>query len=367
MKKILFIAATAALALVAGCAKIENHAPNGSTQHAIGFSNYTPRMLTKADADNYVAPTVATLIPDAQFKVWSWLTANGTAFNGTNGTQFFSNWYTVIYKSGGNSNGTANDYTTDGLRYWPTGATPNWLSFYAYYPSNKTTSITSAPSGFGAFSFTAQDAAANQVDFMVSDVAKDYIYGTAAGTNPNIAVNGTVPLTFRHMLTKVVFEFKKTNIDAVVTVTGASLSGIKNTGTLTTAYSSSETGNITHTWGSQAGTQGYTVAVPTSALTTTAASSGAVANDVFLMVPQTIAADTQKLTVTWTVKSGSDATITNTKTIDLYDILTSADAHINWDKNSQVRYTITIGPKPIYFTATVADWDTELNGLYEIN
>lgn len=367
MKKCLTLVAIATLVLAASCAKITNHSPSDATHRAIGFSNYVPRAITRADAGNYVAPSSAALIPEAQFKVWSWYTANGTSFAGDNGTKFFDDWYTVIYKTNGNNDGSANDYSTNGLRYWPSGATPNWLSFYAYYPSDETTSITAAPSGFGAFSFTAQDAAADQVDFMVSDVAKDYIYGTAAGTNPNIAVNGTVPLTFRHMLTKVMFEFKKTDIDAVVTVTGASLSGIQNSGTLTTAYSVSETGNITHTWGSQSGTKSYTIAVPSSALTTTAAASGVAADDVFLMVPQTIAADTQKLTITWTVKSGTDAEITNTKTIDLNDIKTSGDVHINWDKNSQVRYTITIGPKPIYFTATVADWGTELNGVYEIN
>ena len=84
------------------------------------------------------------------------------------------------------------------------------------------------------------------------------------------------------------------------------------------------------------------------------------------MVPQTIAADTQKITVSWTVQTGSGAVVTNTKTIDLYDIK-AGDARITWTKNLQVSYTITVGPKPIYFTAAVTGWDTESAGTIDIN
>ena len=355
MKKAFIFAAAAALVLAA-CSKNEviGNIDSVPENIPIGFSNYAPRAVTKADAANYVAPDVATLVNDAQFKVWSWYTDNGTSFNGTNGTKFFNTWYTVTYQTGGNDDGTKNAYP-DGLRYWPNGTSPKLLSFYAYYPSNKG-DIDAPTAGLGEFSFTAKNAAADQVDFMVADMVKDKTYDNCTPTK------GTVPLTFRHMLTKVVFQFKKTDVDAVITVTGASLSGVKNTGTLTTSYNGTD---FSTSWGSQSGTQGYTVAVPATALTTTAATSGSVADDVFLMVPQNIVAGTQTLTITWTVKSGADAEITNTATVDLNDIKTSADAHIDWVKNSQVTYTITIGPKPIYFTGSVEGW-TATEGAYTV-
>lgn len=358
MKKIMILAAAAALVL-ASCAKTEITSVNEENIHAVGFGAYTPRAVdTKASTANYVAPgDNLPLVANAQFKVWGWKTANNTSFTGSNGTSFFANWYTVTFQDGGNTNGTANAYP-DGLKYWPSGDAPEWLSFAAYYPSNGTNGITPPAAGLGEYTFTAQSTAAAQVDFMVSDVVKDKTYDNCTPTK------GTVPLVFRHMLTKVVFQFAKTDVDAVITVTSASLSGINNTGKLTSSFDGTDTSTA---WSNQSGSAGYTVAVPSAALTTTAATSGSVANDVFLMVPQTIAADTQKLTITWTVQSGSDAVVTNTKTIDLNDIKTSGDAHINWNKNAQVTYTITVGPKPIYFTGSVANWASETAGAIEIN
>lgn len=361
MKKIMILAAAAAL-VFASCAKSEITSVNEENQHAIGFGAYTPRAITKAAAANYVAPGAnLPLIANADFDVFGWITANGTSFTGSNGTKFFDSWYTVTFKADGNTDGTKNAYP-DGLRYWPTGTSPQWLSFYAYYPSNGT-GITAPAAGLGKFTFTAQAAAANQIDFMVSDVVKDKTYDNCTPTK------GTVPLVFHHMLTKVVFKFTKTDVDAVVTITGASLSGIKNTGDLTTAFNGTTT---SMTWDNQSGSEGYTVGYPTSALVygtayTSGNSADEVAADVLLMVPQTIEADTQKLTITWTVKSGSDATVTNTATIDLNDIKKSDNSHIDWAQNAQVTYTITVGPKPIYFTGSVDTWASVTNGSIEVN
>ena len=368
MKKYLIIAAAAALTL-ASCAKIETYTSVDNELKPIAFTNYAPKALAKANASFYAAGN--TLIENAQFGVWGWSTNNGTAFAGT-GTDFFANWYTVIYQSGGNTTGSSNDYTTDGLRYWPSGDTPKWLSFCAYYPKNGS-GINPPDAGLGEYTFTAQTSAATMVDFMVSDVVADQTYDTR-NSNPgtNSGTDGTVALTFRHMLTKVVFQFKKSDVDAVVTVTGASLSGIFKTNTLTTSYNGTATdaydaSKTVKTWGTANTEQTYTVAIPAAALTTTAVSSGNDANDIFLMVPQTIAADQQKLTISWTVQSGSDPAIPNEATVDLYDMLDSSSNHINWAKNQYVIYTITVGPHPIYFTATVAGWDGPTNGFYTVD
>ena len=403
MKKAFIFAAAAALALAA-CSKNEviGNIDSVPENIPIGFSNYAPRALTKANADNYASG--ATLVNEAEFDVWGWYTANGTSFTGANGTQFFSNWYTVTYKTDGGTDGTKNDYP-DGPRYWPTGNTPNWLSFYAWYPSNSGHISAPASGGFGAFTFTAESSAAYQVDFMVSDVVADQTYNKA-NSNPgtNSGTDGTVALTFKHQLTKVQVKFKTTSAivndaNTNIVVNSAAFGNINNTGTLTTEgllkdtngkysddteYDSSAnpTCAIRTAWSAQSGTAGYTIAVPAAALTASADYTVAPA-DVFLMVPQTMNAPTrdtngdvtsdtsaQFIDVTWTITTAGIAT-QNTKRIYL-DECYSADggstlANIDWDKNNSVIYVITIDPKQLLFTGTAAGWDDNTTGYYSIN
>ena len=109
------------------------------------------------------------------------------------------------------------------------------------------------------------------------------------------------------------------------------------------------------------------------------------------MVPQDMidkdGTNPQKLVVKWNVKvydtaanaeangtTGLQSTTQNTKTLYFYNDLMSSDASnatsvaaINWAKNNFITYTITIGPKPIWFTGTVTTWDGEQNGYFNVN
>ena len=373
MKKYMILAAAAALTL-AGCAKVETYKVNDGA-NVITFSNYAPKALSRAAAANYAEST--NLINGADFDVWGWYTANGTSFTGSNGTAFFSDWYTVTYQTGGDSNGNANAYP-DGKRYWPSGDTPDWLSFGAYYPSNAT-GITAPAAGLGAYSFTAAAAAANMVDFMVADVVKDKTYENCTPTQ------GTVPFVFKHMLTRVQFKFKTTQdvVDngTVIKVTDVKIYNAKTTGTLTSAFDGSAT---TTTWSAQ-GTPSaspYEVFVNGAdinnfQLTATAAPATNAAADIFLMVPQAMVdkagTDPQYLVVEWDMTTDG-VTTHNSKTLyfknDLKttDNITAPEAAMNldWAKNASITYTLTIGPKPILFTATVANWDAETNGYFNV-
>ena len=362
MKKYLILAATAALVLGA-CAKVETIAPKAEPQ-VIGFSNYAPKALNKAAAANYVEANA--LVADADFDVWAWKTPYNTSFTGSNGSAFFSSWYTVTYKNGGDTSGDANAYP-DGYRYWPSGDTPDWLSFAAYYPSNGA-GITAPAAGLGAYTFEAQATAAAQVDFMVSDVVKDQTYD-----NTNTTTKGTVNLTFRHQLTKVQVKFKTTQqvVDdekTEVKITDAKFKSIKNTGTLTTAFDGSAT---TSTWSGQDGAVAYPIKFPTDALTATAST---VANeDIFLMVPQTMLekanAAAQYIEISWDVITDG-VTTSNTKKLYLDDCKDADNgdtlANIDWNKNNFVTYVITVGPQPILFTATAEEWDHEQIGYYNV-
>ena len=156
----------------------------------------------------------------------------------------------------------------------------------------------------------------------------------------------------------------------------AQLTGVYNTNTLTTSYTAGATANAgttAYNWGAASNAVGYDITVNSSTpassnVTLTRDATTLVAADAFLMVPQTIAASQQKITLTWTVTTGTGVTqtvTTNTKVIDLNDIK-NGESHIDWAKNAQVTYTITIGPKPIYFTATVDGWAAETNGTISV-
>ena len=377
MKKYLILAAAAALTL-ASCAKVENFSKVNDDQQIIGFSNYAPKALAKADADNYASST--SLINNADFDVWAWYTANGTSFTGSNGTAYFSDWYTVVYKGdGAGTTGENNEYP-DGARYWPTGDTPDWLSFAAYYPSDGT-GITPPAAGLGAYTFTTQAAAADQVDFMVADVVKDQVYG-ATNATVGETKKGTVNLTFKHQLTKVQVKFKTTQAivnDAKtdIKVQSASFGNIVKSGTLTSSYNGTATSTA---WSDNAYVDddaklaSYTIPVNAStALTATATNYGDDETGIFLLVPQTMLANTnakaQFITVTWNVITDG-ITTTNTKKIYLDDCVTTdggdTAANIDWDKNNFVTYVITIAPYQILFTGAATAWDAEEIGYYRV-
>ena len=391
MKKTLILAAVAAVALSA-CSKNEiietiNKVPENQM---VGFSSYTPKAITKADANYYVDGTTATnLVSGKTFGVYSWAITNtsttpwsdGKLFDGTGTPNFMSN-IPVTFKgdaagvdSDGSANVSAPGYYSDGnpVRYWPAGDTPDGLSFFAYYPAGAA-GLTLPANGLGATTFVTRDTPAAQIDLMVSDVVADQYYGHTNSAFSS-GTRGTVDLHFHHTLTKVQFKFKTDLTDANTTVklTNAQLTGVYNTNTLTTGYTKGATANAgttAYNWGTATNPVGYDITVngstpASSNVTLTTDATTLTAADAFLMVPQTIAASQQKITLTWTVTTAGYTT-TNTKVIDLNDI-TNSGAHIDWAKNAQVTYTITIGPKPIYFTATVDGWAAETNGTISVN
>lgn len=389
MKKTLILAAVAAIALSA-CSKNEilETIDKVPENQMVGFSSYTPKAITKADANYYVdGSSVTNLVSGKTFGVYAWAItntsttpwSNGTLFDGTGAPEFMDNIPVTFNGATAGADGAANVYAagyySDGnpVRYWPSGDTPDGLSFFAYYPTDAE-GLTLPANGLGATTFVTRDTPAAQIDLMVSDVVADQYYGHTNSAYSS-GERGTVDFLFHHTLTKVQFKFKTDLTDANTTVmlTKAQLQGVYNTGILTTSYTKGSTanaGSTAYTWGEPSNPVNYYVTVngttpSTTNVTLSTSATTLTAADAFLMVPQTIAAGQQKITLTWTVTTAGYTT-TNTKVIDLNDIK-NGDTHIDWAKNAQVTYTITIGPKPIYFTATVDDWATETNGTISVN
>ena len=339
MKKYLTLAAIAALTLAA-CSKVETTSVNDDELVPIGFGAYAGRSLSKASSDSYIAEGSTFSATNQHIGVY--------AFSGTSTTADFMNDVDVTLAGNG---ATASDNYSP-LKYWPKDETvdANKLSFFAYYPYNGTgiSRTNLCTSRYGSIVFTAQAAAADQVDLMVSDAVENQYYSTNSGV---------VPFVFHHALTRVLFYF---NVDADyhaagtdIVVTGVTVSNINTVGTLTLAstYAGSN-------WGSQGTPESFSPAYPNTYLTTTAAPTEAAAN-VFLMVPQTLS-NSAKLTVTYTTEDLATHVVKNgTAEVQLNTIEKAAGVAVaEWTKNMNIAYTITLSLKPIKFTATVNPWES---------
>ena len=370
MKKFMIIAASAALVLSAACTKTEVTRSLNDDEPIIGFSNYAPRSLSKA---NSTLVNDGALPTGAKIGVFGYSTGS-TKFAATENPTFMDETFYVDY--GSNTGATAT--TTNVVRYWPKTVT-NLLSFYGYYPYGDET-ITATPTkstaGLGTFTFAQKAAVADMVDFEVSNVANDYWYSSTE-TNPDAqtskATDGVVPLTFNHMLTKVNFKFK-TDIDysandTEIKVTSVTLANVRAQGTLHLSYAApvapAKLGITSFAWDGQTSAVASTV-VPINAsglvLDTTAALNESGSDKVdFLFVPQTLGDDIT-ITINYDVTQGTSDVTSNVATVKLNSVSPTA-----WNINDFVTYTFILGLKPIKFTATTATWTAVAAGDIEIN
>lgn len=347
MKKFILLAASAALVLGA-CSK---NVVTSVDDEAIGFGTYAPTSVTKADG-SYASSTA---LPSGQkFVVYGY--NQGSSDFASSLVPSFMNGVEVTTNI---TNVDLTSYTP--LRYWPKDEANNKLAFYAYYPLNTTNITPTVTSGLGSYSFKVNSAIGSQSDFMIAGLQVDQTY---------TSTSGTVALAFKHQLTKVRFVVKTDaaypNTD--ITVTSVVLNKVKTQGTLTPTYTSGTGTSTAWTDQAEAATPiSFTVPNVNVVLTTAAQPATEAAGDCYLMLPQDLA-DEVEAVVTYTVKTGTDAEVINTQKIQLNTVKKNAtDVIGKWDKNQNIVYTITIGLKPIKFTATVENWDAATNGGISIN
>lgn len=355
MKKF-FLLAAAAVMVFASCSK--NDQPE-QKEAAIAFSSYTGRAISKADG-SFINKKTTELPAKSKFAVWAYNTGK-TAWNDGPVTNVFMNNVEVTYAGGGKADETK--YTYSPQRYWPNDEANNKLSFFAVYPYGATGLTAPANgNGWGAYTFTAQTAPASMVDFLFSEVAKDQTYSAT-----NSGKKGVVNMKFHHALSMVKFKVNTDanyGTDTKITLKSIKVAAVKTVGTFTP-----QTASPFGAWSAQGTPAEFTVFNGTKQLTTVKPNAdflptGTEATDAFLMVPQDLGDDVV-VTVVYTVKTGSDAEVTNTASIVLN---TAKDASSNpiaaWNMNQNTVYTFTIGLKPIQFTADVVDWyDETVSGI----
>ena len=361
MKKSIFLAGLALLAL-ASCGK---HEVMQNESRAIAFGTYAPKATRAADGSVLTGTNFAA---NATINVYAWNTGENAFAEGTTAPNFMKNDGgtgngTVVTLSDTPATKTSSDYSP--VKFWPGDEASNNLSFIGFYPSG-TSAYTLTWTNAGNVvegSITVPAASASQVDFMASDVVNDKDYSTSDG--------GNVPLKFHHLMSQVLVKVQTDSItDAFlndtesgvtsVTVSALTFTNILDKGKLTTDYAG---GTTTHTMTSDgATTQTYTFS-PAAALdlkgTSTAAkyipsgNAAAATGDAFILVPQTLAAGAQKVSVTYKI-TYDDGTDSGDQTVTK-DLTTAAVSE--WEQNQKIVYTFVVGLHPITFTADItADW-----------
>ena len=237
-----------------------------------------------------------------------------------------------------------NLWATSSIQYWPLGGS---LTFRAYSPSSLSGVTIDATDGVESTAYTIQTEDAMTTDFC-------YATATVAdcATHPE-----SVPLTFSHALTQVVFRVTAAgyynDVDRTVnlSMTSLSMSGIKSVGDFAEG-----------TWSNQDSEHTYTLSNATTALTYNAEHvPDTVTLCSYLMIPQTLGANAA-LNVGYSIAE----TVNSTNfTLENPPVSVALGSPISaWQPGRKYIYTLSIGLNNlITFTATADTWQSGEGGI----
>ena len=352
-----------------------NEGPDLSEQNqrAVGFGSYTEQFQTRGGELKRAIPDGGSMGVYAYYhdgSLWATDAAN-------NQPDFMWNQQCTF-------NADLNAFVYTPLKYWPNEESDK-LSFIAYYPFTNTESqegpespastgltplLTNNGKGLPSFNFTVKDAAADQVDFLVSDLIVDLPESRAKDDAPgmpfnNLSIYDKVKFLFHHALAKVEFrivadaEIRKDIVKFRLTNLG--ITNIRKTGTLTTSYNA-ETGTTTLAWSDQSIEQDYAFKT----------------YEPQLLMPQTIL-KTAMLNLSYNITFKSDGTTyhypevgttpvadeeytyNNEATLQLNEMkMTGLGTPLTeWLPNHHYIYTIRLRANRIDFEGEVVDWGDE--------
>lgn len=380
MKKI-FSVALAATLLAAGCQKTEVINYVGDR---IGFSSELAK-LTKATgtADAEEEGEVNLLAQD--FRVWTYY-VEADANTGANANDDYDGMIDMQVFAPGTEGKSATGWSTDKDYYWPGKGKD--LKFFAVsgVEEGKAT-VDKVANTITVSQFTVEDGTKANTDLMVADFVQQ-------SQEDN---NKQVPLSFNHALTKVEFLFQTTSsTQETIYVQRLEVAGLKNTGKLTVSTTTTNFGtansdepiiaslNLTNeSWTETSGTVNFVddydlsdADCPTDYTPAGAADSedkipagekqkamkldavnGADVFTTWLMIPQTVEDKTVKVTYL----------IDNRQFVASFPLDGITDK--TWVVNQYVKYTVTLAPNKISFSANVKPWnedDIELGDESEV-
>lgn len=362
MKKIILIAAVAIAA--AACSKTFD--TNLATEKAIGFGTWAEN-LTKARTQG-----TSTFEAGDDFAVFGYKDKTPSA-----PVTVFNNVPVTAAAGSGSALEWSYASTTEPLRFWDKNYA--FYKFYAVSPFGAATMDVQT----GYITATAKTFAGNDNDILVAEQVK-----VEQGTN-NFNNYHTVDLNFHHASSLVDIKVKKSSAlkNNKVEITAFQLNNIATEGTIAvSSYDSNNvpefTWNPTKTDGTYTPGNGVTpVSLPLTVVednafasnnttaNTTPANSAFVINNLVVM-PQTIAANTQNITLTYTIQgdaSAHDVTL-YFKDFDIVDNDKQTDTQVGgWEEGKHYTFYITIDAHAIEFTAGIEPWKTvDVTGYHYI-
>ena len=347
MKKFFMFAAMASVALVS-CVKNEP-APAGDQGDAIVFNSPVIGNVTKATEYSGVHyPN------DVPFYVYAWYTDKVTDFVGTG--DLYMNHVEVTY------DGDLKVYRSqDDKYYWPKNGD---LTFFAYSPTevnNGTLTASAADSdGEVVLTYSVPTASGDQIDLLYSDWNKDQLPANYDSDNTYAdgqKYNAGIDIAFNHALSVIKIFFQGTT-DAVdgVRIQEVTLSGVKNTGSLTCNSQTPPTA-----WNVEAATDTYTVLAEVGVTGDVCKELDTTAEQYenFILLPQTLTGDV-KLNIKYFIRktdgwlAQNETIILNTATVT--DAESNQNALTTWLMNTRYTYNVKIDVEEIHFAPRIKAW-----------
>ena len=339
MKKLIFAAFAAGAMVLAGCTKIEvKEVPDS---RAIGFDNFVSNSVKAIDETKDLT----------KFYVYGGYADHYDLFNGDEVSFADSKW----------------GYTD--TRYWLDDTTP--YNFAAYSDDNNATTATVALNAANTHLDITGYSVINSDNYGERDLV--YAYATNTTYNSN---SGAVALTFRHILSKLVFKFTAEESLQDIKLT---FSNIKLNNVYTTAdFKGAETsGNqiASSTWNNWSANttsiEGFKSISNANLEITGATAQNSFATDPKFMIPQTVPAQDNKFTLSFSVTLSGDNLDDYGLNTDPYDFtieLPVPTGKTAWEPGFSYVYAASLSVlnfndqlKPITFTATVGGWEPDIN------
>lgn len=331
MKKNYFMLALASM-MMAACANndlVDEGVVKEEVPQAIEFEPFANKG-TRAAINN------VSDLETAKFQVWGYKAATATPMVWTNQYPVFEN--VTVSKSG-------DVWKPAVTKYWDRTST---YKFYAVAPAAKSAFYTIAPAT-GMISITGAESA-------ISTASMDYLIDRDGCTGVDGAYTGTdhaaVDFTFHHIMSKVSFKLKAAVAENIVVtrlvMTGWNSGNGNFVQSLTTTPTSAD--HISE-WNIPSAGTGNVTLVGSGATDATiellSDKSEKPVQDMYIMVPQTIAANT--LTFTIDFKIGTEVFTAQVGKLTLAQ---------TWGTDTHTTYTISVGPDVIDFTVSnVCGWD----------
>ena len=317
--------AGAATAALASCSAEEDYGGTGipTDGQAIEVSTYIPgkRAIDKT-----------TFVEGDKLGLYACRTTGG-----------YANAFTANFMDNVEVTRGASDWTYAPLMAWPTDANEH-LSFIAFYPRSEESTATT-------YSFTVNEDFNQQTDPLwctVKDASINDRNGTAINGSEEEAAfeatSGSLPLKFKHMLSKVNIKIKLAGDYPGITarLNSLTLNNVYSSGTFTVAN------DLTNGTWSNSGSRSFTIHSNEAEAVTLTSTEQTLAG--MLMIPQDVSANRSSFTVTYihTLAEGGEKTVT--REIFLPN---------SWEVNQAYNYVITLNldVNTITVSAETTDFD----------